>query len=45
MKTPTNPSMTEFDALIRKARRQAKAAGLKKSDILKAIAETRRKNK
>jgi hypothetical protein len=37
--------MTQFDALIRKARRQARAAGLKKSDILKAIAESRRKKK
>jgi hypothetical protein len=33
--------MGEFDGLIAKARRQSKAAGLKKSDIGDALAEVR----
>jgi AbrB family looped-hinge helix DNA binding protein len=32
------PSMREFDALIRKARRQARAAGLTHADVAKAVA-------
>jgi AbrB family looped-hinge helix DNA binding protein len=35
------PSMSEFDALVRKARRQAKAAGLRRADIAKAVATVR----
>jgi len=41
LKTITPPSMAEFDALIRKARQQARKAGIKQSDIDKAIAEVR----
>jgi AbrB family looped-hinge helix DNA binding protein len=35
------PSFGEFDALIGEARRQAKEAGLKKSDITDVIAKAR----
>jgi len=35
------PSMKEFDALIKQARRQAKAAGLTRTDVAKAIAAVR----
>lgn len=42
LKTLSSPSMSEFDDLIREARRQAKAAGLKRSDIANAIAKSRR---
>ncbi len=41
LKAITPPSMDEFDGLIANAHRQAKAAGLKKSDIADAIAEAR----
>ncbi|MCY4420460.1 MAG: hypothetical protein OXC42_04315, partial [Gammaproteobacteria bacterium] len=37
------PALSEFDSLIRKARSQARAAGLKKSDIEHAIQRTRGK--
>jgi len=37
------PSMKDFDHLIRKARTQAKAAGLKRADILSAVSEVRRR--
>jgi hypothetical protein len=33
--------MDEFDELVRKARRQARKAGMKRSDIKKAVAEVR----
>ena len=39
------PSMTEFDALIRKARKQAKDAGLKKSDVTAAIRAVRKEKR
>jgi len=42
LKAITPPSMDEFDGLIAEARRGAKAAGLKKSDIEDAIADARR---
>ncbi|MDD5008952.1 MAG: AbrB/MazE/SpoVT family DNA-binding domain-containing protein [Syntrophorhabdaceae bacterium] len=42
-KSISRPSMKEFDALIATARRQAKDAGLKRSDIEAAIAKTRNK--
>jgi AbrB family looped-hinge helix DNA binding protein len=42
LKTLSNPSMNEFDDLIREARKQAKATGLKRSDIVNAIAKSRR---
>lgn len=35
------PSMADFDRLIRKARGQARRAGLRRSDIKAAIARTR----
>ena len=35
------PVLGEFDGLIRKARSQAKSAGLKKSDIERAIQQAR----
>jgi len=36
LKTISPPSMGEFDELIRKARRQARKAGMKRSDIKEA---------
>jgi len=41
LKTLTSPSLNEFNDLIKKARRQAKAAGLKRSDIVKATDKSR----
>lgn len=41
LKTISPPSMDEFDTLLRKARRQARKAGIKRSDIKEAIAEVR----
>lgn len=41
LKTISPPSMAEFDDLLRKARRQARKAGMKRSDIKNAIAEVR----
>ena len=41
MKTITRPSMRDFDSLTRKARKQARAAGMTRSDISRAIAEVR----
>ncbi|MFO7812520.1 MAG: AbrB/MazE/SpoVT family DNA-binding domain-containing protein [Pelovirga sp.] len=41
LKAITPPSMDEFDGLIADARRKAKTAGLKKSDIESAIEEVR----
>ena len=41
LKTISPPSMDEFDELIRKARQQARKAGMKQSDIKEAIAEVR----
>ena len=41
LKTISPPSMTEFDELIRKAKRQARKAGIKQSDINNAVAEVR----
>ena len=41
LKTLSSPSMTEFDDLIKEARQLAKSAGLKKSDIASAVAESR----
>jgi AbrB family looped-hinge helix DNA binding protein len=40
LKALTNPSMDEFDGLIREVRQQAKKAGLKKSDISNAISKS-----
>lgn len=41
LKTISAPSMEAFDSLIYEARRQARQAGLKKSDITAAIAKVR----
>ena len=41
LKTITPPSMDGFEALMDKARSQAKAAGMKKSDITSAIKAVR----
>ena len=35
------PDLAEFDNLIREARRQARSAGMKRSDIRQAIARVR----
>ena len=43
LKRITTPSLTEFDGLIKQARSQAKAAGLKKSDIDNAVTQARKK--
>ena len=40
-KSISQPSMEEFDKLIAKARKQAKEAGLKRSDVYEAIAKAR----
>jgi len=37
LKIVTPPSMNDFDHLIKQARKQAKQAGLKKTDIQKTI--------
>jgi AbrB family looped-hinge helix DNA binding protein len=41
LKTLSNHSIDEFDDLIRVARKQAQATGLKRSDIGNAIAKSR----
>jgi AbrB family looped-hinge helix DNA binding protein len=41
LKTISPPSMDEFDELIKNARRQARKAGMKRSDIKVAVAEVR----
>ncbi len=41
MKTIKKPSIKDFDALIRKTRKQARSAGLKHSDIEYAITAVR----
>jgi AbrB family looped-hinge helix DNA binding protein len=41
LKAISRPSFAEFGSLIAEARRQAKEAGLKKSDITGAIAKAR----
>ena len=43
LKEITPPSMAEFDELIAEARREARQSGMKRSDILKAIAMVRRR--
>jgi AbrB family looped-hinge helix DNA binding protein len=43
LKNISPPSMDEFDDLIAQARKKAKKAGLKKSDIKDAVAQTRGK--
>jgi AbrB family looped-hinge helix DNA binding protein len=41
LKSIKKPDLQEFDSLINKARRQAREAGLKRSDIARAIAKVR----
>ena len=41
LKTISPPSMSEFDGIVTRARKQAKAAGMKPSDITRAITKTR----
>ncbi len=41
-KTLTAPSIKDFDGLIQKARKQAKAAGIKPLDISKAVTTVRK---
>ena len=41
LKTISPPSMSEFDTLVTRARRQAKATGMKTSDIARAVAKVR----
>lgn len=41
LKTIEPPSMKEFDELLKEARRAAKKAGLKRSDISEAIKQVR----
>ncbi len=43
LKIVTPPDMSEFDALIKEARAQAKKAGLKQSDITSAVEKARGK--
>ncbi len=42
LKALSAPSMNEFDDLIKEARKQAKLAGLKRSDIARAVVKSRR---
>jgi AbrB family looped-hinge helix DNA binding protein len=41
LKTISPPSMDNFDGIIQRARQQARAAGMKPSDITKAITRVR----
>ena len=41
LKSITPPSMREFDTVIEKARKQARAARMKRSDIAKAVVSIR----
>jgi AbrB family looped-hinge helix DNA binding protein len=41
LKAITMPDVNVFDALIQKARQQAKSAGLKPSDVTDAVAKAR----
>ena len=43
LKTITPPSMKDFDGLVADARRKAKQAGLKRSDIRSAVSKVRGK--
>ncbi|MDZ7859765.1 MAG: AbrB/MazE/SpoVT family DNA-binding domain-containing protein [Candidatus Krumholzibacteriota bacterium] len=44
LKTLSPPSMEQFDGLIAKARKQARAAGMKRSDIEKAKKKARKRH-
>jgi len=41
LKTIAPPSLRDFDAIVARARGQARAAGMKPSDIAKAVAKVR----
>jgi AbrB family looped-hinge helix DNA binding protein len=41
LKAISEPSLDEFESLIQEARAQAKQAGLKKTDITKAVSKVR----
>ena len=41
LKAITAPSLETFDALIQQARQQARAAGLERADITKAVSKAR----
>ncbi|MDE2740620.1 MAG: hypothetical protein OXI58_03475 [Gemmatimonadota bacterium] len=41
LKTIQTPSMRDFDHMIAKARRQARQAGMKRSDIIAAVSRVR----
>ena len=41
LKAITAPDMATFDTLIRQARRQAKLAGLKRTDVANAVSKVR----
>ena len=41
LKTIVPPSMDDFDGIINRARRQARTAGMKPSDVTKAVANAR----
>ena len=43
LKVVTPPDMSEFDALIKQARKQAKDAGLNQADVTSAVAKARSK--
>ena len=43
LKTISAPPMEEFEALLRKARQQARKAGAKRSDIKKAVSQVRKR--
>jgi len=43
LKTITQPSLDEFDQLISEARKQARKAGIKKSDITAVIQKVRKR--
>lgn len=44
LKTISKPSPTEFKAMLKSARQQARKAGLKKSDIEAAIRKVRKRS-
>ena len=41
LKTISPPSMRDFDSIIRRARQQARASGMKPSDVTAAVAKVR----
>jgi AbrB family looped-hinge helix DNA binding protein len=41
LKTLSNPSINDFDSLIRSARKQARQTGLTRSDVVNAISKSR----